>query len=168
MACTSTRRSAAPAVVAAMSDPNPLVAGKGLEVLSGQSPVASFAMAMQWPDIKKLLVSVRAIPGPEETTEVVIRSPLAYSRKLNYGVGLAVGSGAGFLAGGAAVTGTVALLSGVPPLADGGPEDSVGRRSGECEAHKQDAEDSGRCAHRVVPALGSSRRGDRAACRPSM
>ena len=84
----------------------------GLEVLSGQSPVASFAMAMQWPDIKKLLVSVRAVPGPEETTEVVIRSPLAYSRKLNYGVGLAVASGAGFLAGGAAVTGTVALLSG--------------------------------------------------------
>ena len=84
----------------------------GLEVLSGQSPVASFAMAMQWPDIKRLLVSVRAVPGPEETTEVVIRSPLAYSRKLNYGVGLAVASGAGFLAGGAAVTGTVALLSG--------------------------------------------------------
>ncbi|MCL7959446.1 MAG: hypothetical protein M8861_04550 [marine benthic group bacterium] len=83
----------------------------GLDMF-GQSPVASFAMAMQWPDIKKLLVSVRAVPGPEETTEVVIRSPLAYSRKLNYGVGLAVASGAGFLAGGAAVTGTVALLSG--------------------------------------------------------
>jgi hypothetical protein len=84
----------------------------GLEVLSGQSPVASFAMAMQWPDIKKLLVTVRAVPGPAEATEVVIRSPLAYSRKLNYGVGLAVGSGTGFLAGGAAVTGSVALLGG--------------------------------------------------------
>ncbi|MCK5448355.1 MAG: hypothetical protein KAJ43_09430, partial [Gemmatimonadetes bacterium] len=83
----------------------------GLEVLSGQSPVASFAMAMQWPDIKKLLVSVRALPGKTEATEVVIRSPLAYSRKLNYGIGLAVGSGAGFVAGGAAVTGGVALLS---------------------------------------------------------
>ncbi len=84
----------------------------GLEVLGGQSPVASFAMAMQWPDIKKLLVSVRALPGEAEATEVVIRSPLAYSRKLNYGIGLAVGSGAGFLAGGAAVTGSVALLGG--------------------------------------------------------
>lgn len=84
----------------------------GMEVLSGQSPVASFAMAMQWPDIKKLLVSVRAVPGPADATEVVIRSPLAYSRKLNYGVGLAVGSGAGVLAGGAAVTGSVALLGG--------------------------------------------------------
>jgi len=83
----------------------------GLEVLSGQSPNASFAMAMQWPDIKKLLVSVRSLPGDTEATEVVIRSPLAYSRKLNYGIGLAVGSGAGFFAGGAAVTGSVALLS---------------------------------------------------------
>lgn len=84
----------------------------GMEVLSGQSPVASFAMAMQWPDMKKLLVSVRAVPGPAEATEVVIRSPLAYSRKLNYGIGLAVGSGVGFFAGGAAVTGSVALLGG--------------------------------------------------------
>jgi hypothetical protein len=98
----------------------------GLEVLSGQSPVASFAMAMQWPDIKKLLVSVRALPGTTEATEVVIRCPLDYSRRLNYGIGLAVGSASGFFAGGAAVTGSVALLgasivagSALAPLAVG-------------------------------------------------
>jgi hypothetical protein len=82
----------------------------GLEVLSGQSPVASFAMAMQWPDIKKLFVSVRELDGEADATEVVIRSPLDYSRKLNYGVALAFGSGTGLLAGGAAITGSVALL----------------------------------------------------------
>jgi hypothetical protein len=84
----------------------------GMEVLGGQSPVASFAMAMQWPDIKQLLVSVRPLAGEAGPTEVLIRTPLAYSRNLNYGIALAVGSLAGFGAGGAAVTGSVALLGG--------------------------------------------------------
>ena len=62
----------------------------------------SFVMNMYWIDIKKLFVAVRPVrdADPESpATDVTIRSPLAYSRKLNYYVGLGFGTGLG-LAGG--------------------------------------------------------------------
>jgi len=72
----------------------------------------SFQMAMAWPDIKKLMVTVQEVPGRDEATEVIIRCPLEYSRKLNYGVGLAFGSAAGLGGGIGGLFAGLALFSG--------------------------------------------------------
>jgi hypothetical protein len=72
----------------------------------------SFQYAMAWADIKKLIVTVRAVPGTEEVTELIIRSPLGYSRKLNYGVGLAFGSVIGLGGGIGGLFAGLALFSG--------------------------------------------------------
>ena len=88
----------------------------GMGEASGVSPLGTtrFLMNMHWIDLKKLLVTVRPVqePGEEPVTEVSIRSSLAYSRKLNYGVGLAFGSVLGLGGGVGGVFAGLALFAG--------------------------------------------------------
>jgi hypothetical protein len=67
---------------------------------------------MAWADLKKLIVSLKSLGGDPPSTLVTIRSPLAYSRKLNYGLGLGIGSGVSLAGGVIGVLATGALLAG--------------------------------------------------------
>jgi hypothetical protein len=88
----------------------------GMGEASGVSAFGTtrFLMNMHWIDLKKLLVTVSPVSeaGEEPVTEVSIRSSLAYSRKLNYGVGLAFGSALGLAGGVAGVFAGLALFGG--------------------------------------------------------
>jgi hypothetical protein len=75
------------------------------------SPFAGFATAMAWADLKKLIVSLRSLDGGA-ATEVSIRSPLGYSRKLSYGLGLGISSALALGGGLLGVLGSVAILGG--------------------------------------------------------
>jgi hypothetical protein len=75
------------------------------------SPFGGFATAMAWADLKKLIVSLRSLEEGA-ATEVTIRSPLAYSRKLNYGLGLGIASAIAFGGGLLGVLGATAILGG--------------------------------------------------------
>jgi hypothetical protein len=76
------------------------------------NPFGGFAAAMAWADLKKLIVSVRSTGESGDSTEVSIRSPLGYSRKLNYGLGLGISSGIALAGGAIGVLGAGALLAG--------------------------------------------------------
>ena len=54
----------------------------GMTEMSNSGLYTSFVMNMHWIDLKKLFVSIRQVGGEpaEPSTEVTIRSPLAYSR----------------------------------------------------------------------------------------
>lgn len=75
------------------------------------SPFGGFAAAMAWADLKKLIVSLRSVDGGDSTI-VTIRSPLGYSRKLNYGLALGIGSGVALAGGAIGLLGAAALLAG--------------------------------------------------------
>jgi len=75
------------------------------------SPFGGFATAMAWADLKKLIVSLRSVDSGD-STEVTIRSPLGYSRKLNYGLALGIGSGVALAGGAIGVLGAAAILAG--------------------------------------------------------
>ena len=75
------------------------------------SPFGGFAAAMAWADLKKLIVILRSVDRGDSTI-VTIRSPLGYSRKLNYGLALGIGSGVALAGGVAGVFGAAALLAG--------------------------------------------------------
>ena len=79
------------------------------------SPFGGFAAAMAWADLKKLIVILRSVDRGDSTI-VTIRSPLGYSRKLNYGLALGIGSGAalaplGIVAAGLSGVGAGRLLT---------------------------------------------------------
>lgn len=76
------------------------------------NPFGGFATAMAWADLKKLIVSLRPVGSDGNATEVSIRSPLGYSRKLNYGLGLGISSGVALAGGVLGVLGAGALLAG--------------------------------------------------------
>ena len=76
------------------------------------NPFGGFATAMAWADLKKLIVSLRSVGEDGNSTEVSIRSPLGYSRKLNYGLGLGISSGVALAGGVLGVLGSGALLAG--------------------------------------------------------
>jgi len=76
------------------------------------SPFGGFATAMAWADLKKLIVTMRPVGEDADSTEVSIRSPLGYSRKLNYGLALGIGSGVALAGGVIGVLGAGALLAG--------------------------------------------------------
>ncbi len=75
------------------------------------SPFGGFATAMAWADLKKLIVSMRSLDDGA-ATEVTIRSPLGYSRKLNYGLGLGIASVLTLGGGALGVLGAAAILGG--------------------------------------------------------
>ena len=76
------------------------------------SPYGGFAASMAWADLKKMIVSLRSIGEDGARTEVTIRSPLGYSRKLNYGLALGISGGVSLAGGVIGVLGMGALLSG--------------------------------------------------------
>lgn len=78
---------------------------------------------MAWADLKKLIVSLRAIGDDGASTQVTIRSPLGYSRKLNYGLALVISGGIslaggviGVLTAGALLTGAIAGGAALAPI----------------------------------------------------
>jgi hypothetical protein len=75
------------------------------------SPFGGFATAMAWADLKKLIVSLRSLDDGA-ATEVKIGSPLGYSRKLSYGLGLGISSALALGGGLLGVLGSVAILGG--------------------------------------------------------
>jgi hypothetical protein len=75
------------------------------------SPFAGFATAMAWADLKKLIVSLHSV-DEGAATEVTIRSPLGYSRKLNYGLALGIASALTLGGGVVGVLGAAAVLGG--------------------------------------------------------
>jgi hypothetical protein len=103
---------------------HPLEGGALIFKAAGYDHTTPVGSAVMWSDIREFIVRIREVDA--ESTVVEIRCPLERSRKMNFGVGVALNSFVALGGGAAAAAGVGALTGLIPVIVAGAAAAGVG------------------------------------------